>query len=198
MSELRETLRYLPPGIERHPTTVLEALIASRAVIEEEGRWMQGNWFANAHPEVDPEDPFCNDWGVCAEGAVGLVTFGVELNDVYGDGETPGRLIEEGVEPYVFNYAHAESDSALYRRTNEALRRAAVTLLVREDRDDVRHLSPDAFEEEHGVRSVREYYDDVMVEASDYNDSYISTRTEALGWFDLAIAEERERERTGA
>lgn len=197
MSELR-TIRYLPLGIERYPTSVLEALIAARAVLEEEGRWMQGEWFTNAHPEVDPEDPFCNAWSVCAEGAVGLVTFGVELND-YGTGDrTPAELVQAHMMPYVFGYQHAEADSVLYRQTNEALRRAAVTILIREDRDGVRHLTHDQFEDMHGVRSVREYYDELLTEANDYNDSHISTRTQALEWFDVAIAEERERGRTDA
>lgn len=66
---------YVPEG-HAIPTTALEALKAARELLAEEGRWVSGHWFQNAHPEVDPEDPFCNSWAVCAQGAIGVVTVG--------------------------------------------------------------------------------------------------------------------------
>lgn len=59
------------------PRTVVQALRNAKAILEREGAWMTGTWFKNEHPEVNPEDPFCNSWAVCAEGAVGIATLGV-------------------------------------------------------------------------------------------------------------------------
>lgn len=59
------------------PRTVVQALRNGKAILEREGAWMTGTWFKNEHPEVNPDDPFCNNWQVCAEGAVGIATIGV-------------------------------------------------------------------------------------------------------------------------
>lgn len=67
---------YIPEGYDGEPVDEVDALKRARALLAEEGRWMQGDWFQNDHPEVDPEDPFCNDWRACAEGAVLMVTVG--------------------------------------------------------------------------------------------------------------------------
>lgn len=74
---------YVPEGFEGPATTVVDALRRARATLDAEGRWMKGSWFSNAHPEVNPEDPYCNSWSVCAEGAVGIVTQGVVGREGY-------------------------------------------------------------------------------------------------------------------
>jgi hypothetical protein len=70
-----ELVQWTPVGGEG-ATTVLEALQFARDLLDEEGRWLSGEWFTNHHPEVNPQDPFCNSWGVCAQGAIGVATIG--------------------------------------------------------------------------------------------------------------------------
>lgn len=67
---------FLPDGWTAPPDTPLDALRAARDLLRDEHKWTKGDWFQNEHPEVDPEDPFCNSWKVCAEGAVAMVTIG--------------------------------------------------------------------------------------------------------------------------
>ena len=67
---------HIPVGFEGPATTPVEALIRGQSVLFEEDKWVKQAWFQNEHPEVDPEDPFCNDWQVCAAGAVLMVTVG--------------------------------------------------------------------------------------------------------------------------
>ena len=68
---------YVPHGFEGPTVDVVDALKRAKAVLVEEDRWVKRSWFLNEHPEVDPQDPFCNSWKVCAEGAVLVVTIGV-------------------------------------------------------------------------------------------------------------------------
>lgn len=68
--------RYVPEGMEP-PATVKDVLVAARQLLSDEQRWLKGSLFRNDHPEVDPSTPFCNDWKVCAQGAVHVVTYGV-------------------------------------------------------------------------------------------------------------------------
>ena len=71
-------LPYLPPGIDRAPQTPSEALGAAAAVLEEEGRWVQSTWYDHhdtSHPDYQ-DNPFCNGWSACAEGALQVVTIG--------------------------------------------------------------------------------------------------------------------------
>lgn len=70
---------YVPPAIGRKPTTPQEALLSAAALLEEEGRWVQGVYYRNA-AQGTPEyvdDPYCNGWGTCAIGALQCVTIGV-------------------------------------------------------------------------------------------------------------------------
>jgi hypothetical protein len=67
---------HIPQGFNGPATTPLEALIRGQFVLFEEDRWVKSAWFDNEHPEEDPEDPFCNDWQVCAAGAVLMVSVG--------------------------------------------------------------------------------------------------------------------------
>lgn len=92
---------YVPKGRDQ-ATTPLQALIQGQAVLFEEERWVKSAWFQNDHPEVDPDDPFCNDWKVCAAGAVLMVTCGavrqtskVKIREVEGtftDAFDPARF----------------------------------------------------------------------------------------------------------
>lgn len=80
----REFKLFLPDGWDKPPETPVEALKAARDLLRDEHKWTKGDWFKNAHPEHDPEDPFCNSWKVCAEGAIGMVTIGASrLNDQF-------------------------------------------------------------------------------------------------------------------
>jgi hypothetical protein len=68
---------YLPEGWTERPSDVNGVLRMSRDILDEEGRWRKGDWFANEHPELDPNDPFCNNWQACAEGLIGIAAIGV-------------------------------------------------------------------------------------------------------------------------
>lgn len=84
MGKKTEWKPFIPEGFEGEPVDEVDALKRARAVLEEEGRWIRGDWYQNDHPEVDPEDPFCNDWTVCAEGAVLMVTVGAARKPGWG------------------------------------------------------------------------------------------------------------------
>jgi hypothetical protein len=66
----------VPAGRETVPSNVRDALTAARDVLVDEDRWLKGSWFQNEHPEVDPEDAYCNDWSACLQAVIGLVTVG--------------------------------------------------------------------------------------------------------------------------
>ena len=76
MSDTLTIHKYVPEGYSE-PTTAKEALIVERAILAEEDRWIKQSMFSNPHPEVDPTTPYCNAWGVCALGAVGIALLGV-------------------------------------------------------------------------------------------------------------------------
>ena len=71
-----EFKRWVPTAFSEPATTPVQVLIYAHALLLDEERWMKGEWYNNAHPEVDPEDPFCNDWKVCAAGALAMVAVG--------------------------------------------------------------------------------------------------------------------------
>lgn len=86
---------YLPEGFEP-PTTPKEAILAAHALLEEEGRWVQGSWFDNpaqdvAHDEYK-DNPFCNSWHACMMGAVGIVTMGLTQQKFSDEGDVHWRL----------------------------------------------------------------------------------------------------------
>lgn len=70
-----ENKRYTPVGFEPAETP-LQALIQAQFLLLDEERWVKGEWFNNHNPDLDPDDPFCNSWQVCAAGAVAIVTVG--------------------------------------------------------------------------------------------------------------------------
>lgn len=88
--------RYVPAGFEGEPTDVVDVLKRARAILVEEDRWATGAWFRNNHPDVNPQDPFCNSWKVCAEGAVGIAALGVRTAKGVGCQCSGCQKIEKG------------------------------------------------------------------------------------------------------
>lgn len=149
---------YIPKGFEGAPTTEVDALRRAKAVLVEEERWMTRDWFVNEHPEVDPEDPFCNNWQVCAEGAVLVVTVGA----------TQARTLGNGWSCPLPGYAISHRFTARDVRPEECgLYARSIGLLFRA-----------------GVAKWGEHYYD---RANEYNDRQCQSRTEAIEWFDIAI-----------
>lgn len=73
-----KAIPYVPPGFDGPPQTPSEVIAAAAAVISEEERWITGEWFRHDDPShADYEDnPYCNGWGTCAEGALQIVSIG--------------------------------------------------------------------------------------------------------------------------
>lgn len=73
MSKIR-TIRYTKFG--RKPRTALAALKQARQFLVEEGQkhWVKGSEYRRKGKALNPSDPLCGNWGVCAVGAVALVT----------------------------------------------------------------------------------------------------------------------------
>jgi hypothetical protein len=86
----------VPAGREAPPSNVRDALTAARDVLVDEQRWLKGSWFQNEHPEVDPEDAYCNDWSACLQAVIGLVTVGAHrrFRDVTEYYREDGSFIE--------------------------------------------------------------------------------------------------------
>jgi hypothetical protein len=146
--------RYLPPGIDKRPETVVEALKAAKAATIQEGVWCKGEWFQNPHPEVDPQDAFCNNWQACAQGLIASVTIGSLYDNLGTDDEPHGvwRFVdyslttEEGTE--------AEQDSRLYQDTVAEVEK---TLWERTKRNTG----------EHWARSIPSFNDDYGTKRDD-------------------------------
>lgn len=156
-------LRYLPDGFDV-PTTPLEALKAGRAVLEEEGRWCQGDEFDANSERKNAKDPFCGNWQACAVGAVGLVTLGVEPRVYYYN---PKFITEpsprDGGEVTACDYwslNRVALDDGALGIYNEACRYLDMATAAEAD-----------------------YYDSVV----EYNDSEEGTREDILRVFDYAI-----------
>lgn len=177
------TRRYLPPGIDSAPTTVQEALTAARTLLAEENRWRTSEWFKNEHPEHDPDDPFCNSWQVCAEGAVALVVVGTfngkqlyELHEVVTENGdwTFGPPDEDGYETEVYipepwcvntelicSYADPV-EKQLYLEAVEALRQQASLICYGDSGEE---------------------YEDAFL----FNDNVCTTAQDVLDWFDATL-----------
>lgn len=69
---------YVPAAYGKTPTTAAEVCDAAACLLEEEGRWLQSNWYFHHDPTLEEyvDNPFCNGWGVCADGALQAVTVG--------------------------------------------------------------------------------------------------------------------------
>ena len=74
-----ETKTYIPAAFGKAPETSTEALLSAAALLEEEGRWRQCAWFKHDDPSMEEykDDPFCNGWQACADGALQIVTVGL-------------------------------------------------------------------------------------------------------------------------
>jgi hypothetical protein len=70
---------YVPPAYGKRPKNPTQALEAAAALLEEEGRWRQGEWYSHDNPTMKEyaDDPYCNGWGACADGALRIVTTGL-------------------------------------------------------------------------------------------------------------------------
>lgn len=89
---------YIPPGFDRPPQVPSEAIAAAAAVIDEEGRWGRNEWFDHhdeQHPDYE-QNPYCNGWTVCAEGALQIVTIGA----VWIPGSDDGSGAWDAPSPY--------------------------------------------------------------------------------------------------
>lgn len=149
-----QIVRY-DAGIEVN--SVETALIASRKLLEEEGRWCQSSWYSNQDQHVDPDTPFCNDWKVCAEGAVAAVVLGVARKRYFGLGDPiwgPWEISEQ------------LAAAGCYETEAMALYKDAVAQL----RDAGERLTIYSYDSAWG-----------------YNDYYFTNRQQVLGWFDVAI-----------
>jgi len=70
---------YVPAAFGHEPATTAEVLEAAACLLEEEGRWAKNVWFHHHNPMDDEyiDNPFCNGWSACADGALQLVSIGV-------------------------------------------------------------------------------------------------------------------------
>lgn len=81
--------------VKRPASTVSGVLRQTIRLIEQEGRWVKGKWFAQGatadgmpeyHGTIDPEQPLCEQgWGACSDGMVQSVIFGVPYVKEYGE-----------------------------------------------------------------------------------------------------------------
>jgi hypothetical protein len=178
-------VKYVPKG-KTAPTTVLEALIAARDLLVDEHRWTKAEWFCNQDPHLNPNDPFCNSWRVCAQGAINTVTIGMasadqmyELADANKASgcwlstpdqreASPWVMVSDEYELTHYHLA-PEEDVQLYRATSDALL-FALNSGVSYDEDA---------EEYDGA-----YWDSIP----EFNDTDETTRDDVMAAFDKAIA----------
>lgn len=111
---------YIPPTFGKKPETPQEALLSAAALLEEEGRWNQGTWFDHHNPNMDEyrDDPYCNSWSACADGALQIVTIGLAKHEAFADvviwdSLTDGAYLEpyerdESVKPEMKLYSEAK------------------------------------------------------------------------------------------
>lgn len=162
MSDPKNKRVYLPDGFDTVPTTPVEALKAARGVLEEEGRWCQGAWYQNEHPDLDPSDPFCNSWSACAQGAVAVVVYGATCYQGGGSGDGTWNILEGAVlggSESCWSYLRTPDEEALYELANDFLEEAG------------RLIWP----ESEGTT------------VPGYNDDWCKSRKDVLAWFDKAI-----------
>lgn len=70
---------YIPPSFGRSPETAQDVLLSAAALLEEEGRWTQCIWYNHLDQSADEysDDPYCNGWAACADGALQIVSIGL-------------------------------------------------------------------------------------------------------------------------
>lgn len=115
-----EFRRFTPKGFDGPPETPVEALLQAQTVLFDEERWVKQEWYQNKHPKIDPDDPFCNDWKVCAAGAVFMVTIGATrqltkldfaYNDDYSKYEVLACPIPKDQQQWGVDWAGSEQDN---------------------------------------------------------------------------------------
>lgn len=142
--------RYLPPGIEKHPETVVEALKAAKAATVQEGIWCKGEWFQNPHPEVDPQNAFCNDWQACAQGLIASVTLGNLYSNLGTDDDPYGvwRFADWSVEAE--QGTEVAEWSVLYQDTVREVERTLIERAQRNNGDSWARSIP-SFNDDYGT-----------------------------------------------
>lgn len=167
---------YVPEGFEGDVVDDVDALKRAYALLDEEGRWVTGAWFRNEHPEVDPDDPFCNSWAACVDGALLLVTTGVRRWR-RGDDRGPTLQLPEWFCPILEGDEEHWGDHELrvHRPREAAIAEEARKRLVQVA--ETRYVMPSA------VTSTSP----AGVKIYAYNDSRVQTREEALAWITAAI-----------
>lgn len=160
-----ELQTYVPPGFEGYPTDVADVLRRVLAAIQDEERWMKGQWFMNRHPDVDPEDAFCNNWSACMDGHLKAVTIGAARRPTIA----PGWDIWSEIEKYLPPGEDPQFD--LYRDAARVLKDAASPVLMPQASQPVTYA------------------------IVTWNDDVCKTRTDAVRWLEAAInlAEETDR-----
>lgn len=168
---------YVPDGFEGKPTDALGILQRAKALLQEEGRWMEGAWFSNEHPDIDPEDAFCNNWGVCMDGALIAVSAGM------------GRYVTAGGNKGEWQCFDNSVVSARYGEAYTPELRGARRLLVEAGIERYADYVNEQAEYE-GYEDAKELLEAnaEWFEVPSFNDAVVGTRTEAVAWLDDAIA----------
>lgn len=169
-----EFKRWVPNALSEPATTPVQALIYAHALLLDEERWVKGEWYQNHHPEADPEDPFCNNWKVCAAGAVAMVAVGAArrlttLESQFNDkGEWQGMVAcpvpkEKQTWDMILEkpeYGEAVEGLDVYEKAVEFLKQGA-----------------------NAVNNQGRYFSSVP----GFNDDHLTTRTDVLKAFAAAI-----------
>lgn len=170
---------YIPQGFRGEAQTPVDVLIRAQSALQDEARWVKQEWYRNDHPDVDPDDPFCNDWKACASGMVALVSIGSArtLSDVRYDPETckyqPRSIPKEDQRWRLLLESEGfRSDDP----PNKELYDTANAFLLEGIRDAATQEAP-------GFGGAR-FWQSVP----EFNDSYLTTRENVLRAFSYAIA----------
>lgn len=170
-----EYQKYLPQGFTQHPTNILEALQQGQAVLQDEQNWMKGELFANRHPEVDPENAYCNNWQACAMGAVAMVTLGAFRERKGLDWQLTDSA-----------YSYDDEDWELYRSAISLLETVLPSHEVADDRE--------WDELSGGYVTISTSYEVQYEEVWEFNDADDTTHQMVMDTFDRAIAKAEQEE----
>lgn len=107
---------YIPEAFGKSPENSTEALLAAAALLEEEGRWRQCTWFTHDDPNMQEykDDPFCNGWQACADGALQIVTVGLSKEDEDALWDVDGNAYvyaQERLSPWVSEHQRIYSEA---------------------------------------------------------------------------------------
>jgi hypothetical protein len=182
---------HIPAGFDGPADTPLEALIRGQNVLFEEDKWVKQAWFNNEHPEVDPEDPFCNDWQVCAAGAVLMVTVGAARQTTRIKWKARDEVGEDDVVVEARHEGLSDPESFVKVSCPIPKERQTWGIIWADERDDA--------EQPEGTEVYKQALEFLAVGASvvsgrhfgdvpSFNDSSWTTRTDVLKAFSKAIA----------